>query len=377
MANILFLTHPLPYPPDRGEKIRAWNLIRHLAKSHRIFLGSLVDSPSDWQYRSMLGELCAGLGVFPISKARQKIKALLRWRPRRPLMLEYYRDRRLQSWVSDVLNRERIDLAYIFSTAMAPYVLHASTALKLLDMVDVDSEKWRNYAERTRWPVSAFWAREARALLAYERHAASICEQTLLVTEAEADRFLELAAELRGRVACLENGVDLEVFAPDLGLPDPYPDRGPWLSFVGNMDYWPNIDAAIWFAREIFPLVRKEIPNIGFVVVGANPSDAVKRLAALPGVLVTGRVPDVRPYMASAAISVAPLRMARGVQNKVLEAMALARPVVATTPALAGIRATVGRDLLVADEPAGIAAAICDVLSNHQPELGGAARRCV
>jgi len=377
MANILFITHRFPYPPDRGEKIRGWNLIRHLAKSHRVFLGCLVDNPGDWQYGPNLDPFCAELGAFPISKPWQKIKSFLRCRPGQPLMLEYYRNRDLVQWVQGVMGRERIDIAYIFSTAMAPYALDASGIRKLLDMQDIDSEKWMSYAQRSRWPARLLWAREARTLLAYERYAASRCEYTTLVTEAEARRLEELAPELRGRVGWLEQGVDLETFAPNLGLANPYPTAGPWLSFTGNMDYWPNVDAAIWFAHEVLPLVQAKNRDISFAVVGANPGPDVKRLARLSGVLVTGRVADVRPYIASAAVSVAPLRMARGVQNKVLEAMALGRPVVATTPAFEGIRAKPGRDLLVADEPAQIAAAIWAILANEYPKLPAAARQCV
>src|SRR5260370_26584744 len=153
---------------------------------------------------------------------------------------------------------------------MAPYALDGPATRKILDMVDIDSEKWLTYAEQSRWPASVVWGREGRTLFAYERRATLVCEYTILVTEAEARRLEELAPELRGRIGWLENGVDLATFVPGLGLPDPYPSAGPWLSFTRNMDYWPNADAAVWVARAVLPLVRAPVPTASFAVRRAN-----------------------------------------------------------------------------------------------------------
>src|SRR5713226_6492668 len=157
LSNILFISHCFPYPPDRGEKIRGWNLIRHMAKSHRVFLGCLVDDPRDRQHHATVESVCTELGAFQINKRRQKLTALLRLRPERPLMLDYYRSPALHRWVRDVLRRERIDLLYIYSTAMAPYALDVPATRKILDMVDIDSEKWLTYAKQSRWPASVVW----------------------------------------------------------------------------------------------------------------------------------------------------------------------------------------------------------------------------
>jgi sugar transferase (PEP-CTERM/EpsH1 system associated) len=225
---------------------------------------------------------------------------------------------------------------------MAPYA-PAPTVPRILDMLDIDSEKWAEYAHGARWPARLVWAREGRTLLAYERRAAMAYDRTLFVTEAECTRFAELAPESRDRVMPLENGVDLDFFALSAAdCPNPYPDQageeGPWLAMVGNMDYWPNADAADWFARQVLPVLRRRTPPPRLAIVGANPDRHVQRLASLSGVMVTGRVADVRPFLAHAAVVVAPLRIARGVQNKVLEGMAMARPVVASPPAVLGIR---------------------------------------
>jgi len=385
MQSMLFISHRIPYPPDRGEKIRGWNLIQHLGRKYRLYYGCLIDDPADWQHVPRLKAFCAEFAAFGIDKRWQKLRALLRFRPGRPLMLDYYDHPALRRWARETLARERIDIVYIYSTAMAPYVLQIEGPRRILDMQDIDSEKWTQYAAQSRWPMSLVWAREGRTLLAYERTAAMACERTLFVSEQECRRFGELVPEARGRIDRLEQGVDLERFSPASVLDNPYPDAAPRLVFTGNMDYWPNADAAVFFAREVMPLLAGRDPAPRFVIVGANPGPEVLALATLPGdgkgaapnVQVTGRVPDVRPYVAHAAVSVAPLRIARGIQNKVLEAMALGRPVVASPQAFEGVRAEAGRDLLVGDGAAAIARLVAEVLDGAHPELGAAGRRAV
>jgi sugar transferase (PEP-CTERM/EpsH1 system associated) len=377
MQRMLFISHRIPYPPDRGEKIRGWNLIRHLGRKYRLHYGCLIDDPADWQHLPRLQPLCEDFAAFGIGKRRQKLRALFRFRPGRPLMLDYYHHAGLFDWVQETLAREHIDIVYIYSTAMAPYVLHHEGPRRILDMQDIDSEKWTEYAKLSRWPMRAVWEREGRTLLAYERAAAMACERTLFVSAPETHRFAELAPEARDRLDWLEQGVDLDRFSPAAELDNPYPDAAPRLVFTGNMDYWPNADAAIFFAREVMPLLCGRDPAAHFVVVGANPTAEVRALAALPNVEVTGRVPDVRPYVAHAAVSVAPLRLARGIQNKVLEAMALARPVVASPQAFEGVRAVAGQDLLVGDGAAALARLVDEVLDGAHPFLATNGRGAV
>ncbi len=377
MRTLLFIGHRFPYPPNKGEKIRAWNLLGHLSKSWRIHLGCLVDDASDWEHVPRVRALCADLACFGIDKRRQKLKSLARARPGRPLMLDYYAHAGLQAWVDETLARERMDIVYIYSAAMAPYVIHRARPGMILDMQDIDSEKWTTYAGQSRWPMSRVWAREGRTLLEFERRAAMACERTFFVSKQECDRFAELAPESRDRVTWIENGVDLESFSPVHAFDTPYDGAGPHVVFTGNMDYWPNADAAIWFAREAMPLLRRRVANARFHVVGANPGPDVTALATLPGVHVTGRVPDVRPYLAHAAVSVAPLRIARGIQNKVLEGMAMALPVVASPQAFEGVRAEAGRDLLVGDGAEALARLSAEVIEGKHPGLGAQGRQAV
>lgn len=375
--DLIFISHCLPYPPDRGEKIRGYHLITHLAKSCRVHLGCLVSDAIDREHVAHLRTICAEVAAFGIDRRAQKMKALARLRPGRPLMLDYYLHSGLRRWVEQTMARIPMDIVYIFSAAMAPYALHFAQGGKILDMVDIDSQKWALYAQRARWPMRRVWAREARTLFAYERHAALASDLTVFVTEAETRLFAALAPETADRLTWIENGVDTALFSPAIAFGSPYSGAGPHLVFTGNMDYWPNADAVIWFVDRVLPRLRTRLAGAQFHIVGNNPGPEVKRLARHAGVEVTGRVPDTRPYIAHADVSVSPLRMARGVQNKVLEAMALARPVVASPQAFEGIRATAGRDLLVAEDADEMTRAIIEVIEGRYPALGDNGRRII
>ncbi len=376
--TLLFVSPRFLYPPVKGEKIRGWNLLRHFATRYRVLLGCLVDDPADMAHYDILRPFCDELVCFPIDKRRQKIKSLATFRPGRPLMLNYNHQSGLATWVKGVLAREQVDIAYLFSTPMAPYVLPfvgpGQRPVLVLDMQDIDSEKWREYAITARFPMNLVWAREARTLLAYEKQAANACDLTFLVSDPECAQFRSLMPEIGDKLHAVEQGVDLDQFSPAHVFDSPYQSAGPHIALVGNMDYWPNEDAAMWFAAEVLPILRRTHPTAEFAIIGANPTPRIRALAELPGVMVTGRVADVRPYVAHAAVAVIPLRIARGIQNKVLEAMALGRPVVVTPQAFEGVRAQAGRDLLVADGAAALAATISAVLDGKHPGLGAAAR---
>ena len=374
LKNLIFISHRMPWPLNKGEKIRGWNLLQHLAKSYRIYLGVVVDDPADMAHVDRMRTVCVDVGAFPIDKQKQKYHALLRARPGRPLMPDFYFSPALQRWIDGTMARTPMDVVYIYSVAMGPYAIGLDRPGKLLDAQDIDSEKWAEYATKARFPMRAVWAREARTLLAYERRAAAACDATFFVSQPEADRFIELAPEVAVRVSAVECGVDLERFSPGQSYPSPFTGTAPCLVFTGNMDYWPNADAVIWFAGEVLPLLRETVPDAQFWIVGANPGPQVQALASVPGVNVTGRVEDVRPYVAHAAAVVCPLRIARGIQNKVLEGMAMGRPVIASPPAYEGVRAEAGAELLVADGAAAFVQAIRAVLAGEHPGLGTAAR---
>ena len=376
MSELLFLSHRIPYPPTKGDKIRAWHFLDHLARRFDVHLGCFVDEPADWAHVPALEKLCASVLCVPLDKRKQKLGSLLRARPGRPLTLDYFGDVRLRRFVAATLADRDIAGIFVFSSAMADYVMRATAAHRVLDMVDIDSEKFAEYAKRARWPFSALWAREGRTLLAFERRAAAVFDRTLLVTAAEAERFATLSPETRDRVGFIENGVDLHRFSPEHAFPSPFRIPGPQIVFTGTMDYWPNADAVAWFAREVLPVIRARTPIAHFTIVGANPTSEVLALRG-DGVTVTGTMPDVRPYLAHCAAAVAPLRIARGVQNKVLEAMAMGCIVVASPEAFEGVRAMPGRDLLIADGAAAMAECLLDAIAGRHQAMGRAARRAI
>ena len=379
--RLLFLCHRIPYPPNKGEKIRAWHMLAHLAERWDVDLGCLVDDPADLEHCPILRERCAEVECRTIRPYARTARTLLSFRPNLPLTLGWFHEPGLRVWVESRLAARGYDAALAYSSAMAPYLMGVTAQgrglRRVLDMVDVDSEKWRAYAAAARGPAAAVWARESRTLLGFERRAAAEFDRTLFVSEEEKERFADLAPECAERLGWVDNGVDLRSFAPSAEHPDPFMGDAPALVFTGTMDYRPNIDAVCWFAREVMPLLRTRRPAPRFHIVGANPGSEVEALTALPDVRVTGRVPDVRPYLAHAAVAVVPLRIARGIQNKLLEAMAIGRPAVASPQAFEGVHARPGRDLLVADGADEMARRVAEVLDGAHPGLGAAARAAV
>jgi sugar transferase (PEP-CTERM/EpsH1 system associated) len=347
-VNLLYLVHRLPYPPNKGDKVRSYHLLRHLAASHRVCLGSFVDDPDDEVHVDTLKQWCADLHLARLHPRSAKIQSLPALLGDEPLTLRYYRDAGLAQWVKAVAARERLDAVVVFSSSMAQYAEGLGLPV-LVDFVDVDSAKWTQYAEHHRWPLSWVYRREGERLLAVERAVAARAARSFFVTDAEAALFRRQAPECAALVATSGNGVDADHFAPDAARGSPFATGELPIVFTGAMDYWPNVDAVTWFAREALPALRARWPALRFHVVGRNPTPAVQGLAG-EAVNVTGTVPDVRPYLQHAAVVVAPLRLARGIQNKVLEAMAMARPVVATAGCAQPIGARLGDELLAASD---------------------------
>ncbi len=376
MEDVLYLVHRIPWPPNKGDKIRSYHILQHLATRYRVHLGTFVDDPADQSHVPELERLCASVCARPLSGRQARLRALTGLVTGQPLTLPWYRDRTLQQWVDATLARHGIRRALVFSSAMGQYLPEgADDLLRVVDFVDVDSDKWTQYAASKRWPMSAVYRREGRRLLDYERQLAANSHASLFVSPAEAESFRGFAPESADRVHALNNGVDAGFFTPDPARPSPYAPGTRTVVLTGAMDYWPNVDAACWFAEAILPRLQAEFPELQFHVVGSRPAPQVRELAQRDGVTVTGFVDDVRPWIQHAAITVAPLRIARGVQNKVLEAMALGQPVVATPQALEGLTARPGEDLLLADDEAeAFAACVAAQLQAPRPGLGEAAR---
>jgi len=355
--GLLFLAHRIPFPPNKGDKIRSFHLLRHLSERYEIHLGAFVDDPDDWQYRDALNPWCKSVKLIPLHPRRAKLASLVGLLTGEALTLPYYRNRELKHWAHDLVATGTVTRGLAFSSAMAQ-LMPAGLARRVLDMVDVDSDKWTQYALTLRWPLSWVYAREGRKLAEWEGQVAENFDATLLVSNDEAALLQQRVPQAKNRIGAFENGVDADYFSPARDYPNPYPSDVRGVVFTGAMDYWPNVDAVTWFADRIFPAVREAVPAAQFTIVGSRPSEAVLSLARQPGVVVTSSVSDVRPWLAHAACAVAPLRIARGVQNKVLEAMAMARPVVASAQAAEGIRAVAGRDFQLAQGEADFARAV-------------------
>ncbi len=379
MANILYLVHRLPYPPNKGDKVRSYHLLRHLQKRHRVFLGTFVDHPDDEAHVPVLQQMCPDLHVERLHATRAKLKSLSGLLNGEALSLAYYRHAGMAAWVQRVCAEQSLQASVVFSSPMAQYAQPLAPRVPMLvDFVDVDSAKWTQYAPEHRWPMSWVYAREGRQLLAYERQVTLQARHAFFVTPNEATLFLGLAPECTGRVSSVSNGVNADFFSPDPGLPNPYPAGQPTVVFTGAMDYWPNVDAVVWFATEALPALRQRYPDLMFYIVGRDPAPKVLSLAG-DGVVVTGTVADVRPYLQHAAAVVAPLRVARGIQNKILEAMAMGQPVVSVTSCADAIGASGEQGLLRADTAAGFAAAVGQLMDGTAAgaALGEHARRYV
>ncbi|NHZ97198.1 TIGR03087 family PEP-CTERM/XrtA system glycosyltransferase [Massilia sp. CCM 8734] len=380
MDDLLLLIHRIPYPPNKGDKIRSYHLLKHLARHYKVHLATFVDDADDWQHLPRVQALCASSHFARLDPTRARLRSLGALLANRSLSLDYYRDKGLRDWVAQAMAANKIERILVFSSAMAQYAEPYRQARRVVDFCDVDSDKWRQYAAQKSWPMSMLYAHEARQLLRYERKVALDSAAALFVSAPEAALFRQLAPESAERTGFFNNGVDTDYFTPQAAqveYPNPFVAGQQALVFCGAMDYWPNVDAVSWFAREIFPSVLARHPAAQFVIVGARPSAEVLQLAALPGVTVTGTVPDVRPFVAHAALCVAPLRIARGIQNKVLEAMSMAKTVVVSAQALEGIAAEPGRDLLLAHDAPQFAAAIDQALGAPRPEMGACARHVV
>jgi polysaccharide biosynthesis protein PslH len=368
--KILYATQRVPYPPNRGDKLAAYHAIQYLARRHEVTVATLADSEQEMEHARALAAQGLGMEVVLHGRlgARARLaKALITGEP---FSVAHYRSTRLAGRVARHL--EGCDVAVTFSSSMGQYVPPGRGIPLIADFVDMDSQKWRLYAKASRWPYSAVYAAEARRLLEYERTLARRAYCTLVRTELERRDVATLIPDVR--VEVLRNGVDVAYFAPS-----ETPATTPQVVFTGVMDYFPNVQAVTYFCDEVFPQVRAVVPGATFAIVGARPTPRVLALAERPGVVVTGAVPDVRPYLWGSAVGVAPLLLARGIQNKVLEAMATGLPVVTTPGVFHGTGAREGEGILVANDAGEFATFVAKLLSDPTwaRGLGGLGRAFV
>jgi sugar transferase (PEP-CTERM/EpsH1 system associated) len=375
MEELLYLAHRIPYPPNKGDKVRTFNELKYFSKRYRVHLGTFIDDPADWEHVEKVKEYCASVFFAPLNPKWARIRSAKGLFTGDALTLPYYWDSALARWVDGLVAKGCLSYAIAYSSSMAQYLTTATQLRRIANIADVDSDKWRQYAPTQSWPMSWVYAREATTLAKFERRLAVEFDATVLHAPHEAEFLRKMAPEAAHRVHHSSNGVDSDYFSPLHDFANPYTAGEIPLVFTGAMDYWPNIDAVEWFADEIYPLIRQAEPKARFYVVGARPAARLDRLKGLEGVTVTGGVPDVRPYLAHAALSVAPLRIARGIQNKVLEAMAMAKAVVVSPHAAAGITAQPDSELVIAPDGVAFASVVCRFLKDEARDSIGAAAR--
>lgn len=335
--HVLFLSHCVPNPPDKGEKIRAFYLLNHLAERWPVHLVCFARSPREIEDARALLDRCRSIYVEVLPPVRALARAAVSFAFGNSLTTSFYASGSMMRHVGG-LRQQPLGTTLVFSSAMAQYA--PPDVPLLMDMVDVDSEKWFNYAQ-FRWPGAVFNV-EGRRLRAVEKQWTTRARCTYVAARQEEELLRGIVPD--AAIQCVENGVNFDYFAPPQ-TPPPDLARRRFIVFVGAMSYYPNVDACCWFADAVFPKIQERFPDLEFLIVGRDPAKPVRKLAARRGISVTGTVADVRPYIAAASAVVAPLRIARGIQNKVLEALAMGKPVLASNQ----VCATFG-----ADVPAGI-----------------------
>lgn len=362
--DILFLSHRIPYPPNKGDKIRSYALLKHLAEHHRVHLACFVDEASDLSHRETVRSLARGECLFvPLSALSKWTRACRALITGETITASCFGATVLNRWLRALLSKYSIDRTVVFSSGVATYVLNSDLidpSRAILDMVDVDSDKWSQYAVASGGLKKWVYRREAKKLGELELAAVSKFGATILSSPYEAQTFAALAQEHRGRIFAVSNGVDLERFSAG-PFANPFASTEYPIVMTGRMDYRPNADGAKWFAKEVLPHIGQKLPNVRFYVVGAHPPASLRACAGID-TIVTGQVSDIRPYIQHASVVVAPLKMARGIQNKVLEALAMGRPVVATQAATRALAVTSGVELWIEDQPARFAAAVMNAL---------------
>ena len=361
MKNVLLLVHRIPYPPNKGDKIRSFHILQYLAQRANIFLGCFVDDPEDLVHVDKLTQYCKQHHVTELNRSISLIRSLSSFFTGKAMTFPYFYKSSMAKWVDGVIRDENIDCIFVFSSSMAQYVQSSDAAARVIDFVDVDSQKWIDYGVKKRFPLNFLYKREGTKLRKAERLFADAFDVSFFVSDQEVDCFRSnVCVADDTRVMALYNGVDTDYFDPGLMFDSPYSRDEKNLVFTGAMDYWANADAMVWFVKSVLP--RIQTSSVRLTIVGANPTRDVQDLDAFENVTVTGRVNDVRPFILHADVAVAPLRIARGIQNKVLEALAMQRPVVMTTGAAEGIAWRELQESVVVDDPENMALAIDELM---------------
>ena len=365
--RILFLCHRFPYPPTFGSKVRAFNVIKHLAREHEVTVLSLARSATEAEEAKGIAAFCSEYRVHRVHNVVQAAKLAVTLPSHVTASEAFFHSSALQRDIDRCMASRSFDFIFAHCSAVGRYVERVQGVPKLMDFCDVDSRKWLDYVAHKPWPLTLGYRWEAQRMAAAERRMAQRFEQVTVATPGEVQTLAQ--GGVRERVDWFANGVDFYYFRPSETPHDPN-----LISFVGRMDYFPNEQAMVDFCAEVWPKLRRARPALKLTIVGAAPTAKVMNLGRLDGVTVTGSVPDVRPFVQSSALTIAPLKIARGTQNKILEAMAMRVPVICSTIAANGVDAVAGEHLLSADDPGETCDTVLRVLGDpiERERLAGA-----
>ncbi len=382
--NILYLAHRMPYPPNKGDKLRAFRQIKKLSQHHDIWCACFVDYVGDRKYVNDLAKYCHRVEAVNLHKPLALLRGAAGWCTGSTITESFYHSSAMTRLIKRWCSETKFDAVVAFSSSMARYALSVATDRRVVDLCDLDSAKWTGYARESYFPLKQIYQTEGRRLARREADFIRRFDSAILITHAEAVQLHDI--ELQRRVRIVGNGVD----APHQPTQKPNErnkstNHGsaalppPIVGFIGTMDYRPNVEAVVWFVKHCWPSIRRAVPRVTFRIIGRNPSRRVCKLAHVPGVVVVGEVEKVDDELSAMTVSVAPLRLARGLQNKVLEAMAASKAIVLTEAAAEGIDAQSGEHFIVEDTPDLIAQHIIALIRDEQRrcELGIAARRFV
>jgi len=355
--KILFICHRFPFPPQRGGKIRPFNIIKHLSKEHMVTVASPVRSKKEADVGVGLRDYCSSYVMNIITKPMAAVNVLKNLATNQPSSMGYFYSQRLSKRILERIDETEFDLIFVHCSSVAQYVEKVSGIPKILDFGDMDSQKWTIYGEVRGFPLNMVYAIEGKRLQKAEAELAQKFDYCTCTTLEEM-RTLE-SYNVGARTAWFPNGVDTEYFKP---ADKPY--ERDTICFIGRMDYYPNQECMLDFCENTLPLIKVKRPDLKLFIVGASPSGEIRKLGNIPGVVVTGSVPDVRPYVWKCAVNVAPLNIARGTQNKILESLAMGVPTVASLQAATGIDAVPGEHFLTASSPQEYADAVLKLLSD-------------
>ena len=365
--RMFFICQRVPFPPDRGDKITTFNEIRHLSKQHEVHVFCLADGRPDLDNIPGLRRYTQSVTAVPVNGWMSKLRVLKAMLAGEPLSAAAFNEAKLHDAIGRKFAELQPDFIMVYSCNVAQYAEHFPQVPRIMQFAELDSSRWGQFARRSRPPLRWVYSIEQRRFLAYERRIARSFSHALVCTAAEQRDFERLIPGVP--VSLVGNGVDLDYFRSKGCAKRPGS-----IVFTGVMDYFPNVDAVVWFCEKVLPIVQQRIPEACLTICGSRPATAVRRLAKRQGVTVTGRVPDTRPYLDEAEVFIAPLRMARGIQNKLLEALAMGLPCVASGAAASGTVVQDGEGILTADDPGEFAGHVVRLLSNNALRAGMASK---